>query len=159
MSHLLVRLVTMRGPLVACSSLVLFLLAGCPQEPPLAPTGPASSAVSATAAPTTTPSAKASTAATASAPPAASTASAELPKVALCGCGLCAPVVSNDACSTDADCAPATPCHADKCVAKANAAPRKPDTACTMNLMCNTIDANTCGCHQGKCALMPRVKP
>src|SRR5512143_2820265 len=36
----------------------------------------------------------------------------------LCGCKLCAPVVSDDACSTDADCAPEEPCHAKRCVAK-----------------------------------------
>jgi len=151
MSVLLVRLEGMRGPLLACSFVAL-LVAGCPQEPPVAPTGPGRAAV--------TPPADGPEAGAAALAPKNDNAAAEAREVApLCGCGLCAPVVSDDACSTDADCAPAVPCHADRCVAKAKAQPRNPGTACTMNLLCNTVDANTCGCHQGKCALMPRVKP
>jgi hypothetical protein len=150
MSVLLVRLDGMRGPLFACSFVAVFV-AGCPQEPPVAPTGPGHAA--------TPPAADAADGGTAAPAAKKESATPEAREVGpLCGCGLCAPVVSDDVCNTDADCAPAVPCHADRCVAKAKAQPRKPDTACTMNLLCNTVDANTCGCHQGKCALMPRVK-
>ncbi|HQY60290.1 MAG: hypothetical protein IPF92_10230 [Myxococcales bacterium] len=76
----------------------------------------------------------------------------------LCGCALCAPVVSEDACTQDADCAPATPCHAEACVAKAKAKAPTPRTSCTMILRCDSVDANTCGCLEGRCALYPRKK-
>lgn len=76
----------------------------------------------------------------------------------LCGCGLCAPVLSADTCSSGGDCTPATPCHATRCVATANAEPRKPDTMCTQDLHCDAIEANACGCVAGKCALVPRTK-
>ena len=73
-----------------------------------------------------------------------------------CGCKLCAPVVSDDACATDADCAPEVPCHATRCVAKAKATPRKPGQACTMSMMCTSIDANACGCVKSRCTLHAR---
>jgi len=76
----------------------------------------------------------------------------------LCGCGLCAPVLSNDPCAADDDCAPATLCHATQCVAKANAEPRRPDSVCTQDLRCDAIEANTCACVKGKCAIAPRKK-
>ena len=75
---------------------------------------------------------------------------------AACGCKLCAPVVSDDACATDADCAPEVPCHATRCVAKAKATPRKPGQACTMSMMCTSIDANACGCVKSRCTLHAR---
>jgi hypothetical protein len=74
----------------------------------------------------------------------------------MCGCSLCAPLPSTDACTTDADCAPSTPCHAAACVAKAKAVPRKPDQICTMMMGCQTADANACTCWKGTCALTPR---
>ncbi|CAN5754736.1 hypothetical protein BH09MYX1_BH09MYX1_20540 [soil metagenome] len=76
----------------------------------------------------------------------------------LCGCSLCDPVVSADPCKTSDDCAPATACHAKACVAKANAEPKTPSTVCTLDLQCNAIEANTCACFEGKCALAPRPK-
>jgi hypothetical protein len=80
----------------------------------------------------------------------------------MCGCSLCEPVLSNDPCSSDDDCAPATPCHATRCVAKANAEPRKPDTMCTQELRCDAIEANACACvktgSDKKCAMVPRKK-
>jgi hypothetical protein len=82
----------------------------------------------------------------------------------MCGCSLCEPVLSNDPCASDDDCAPATPCHATRCVAKANAEPRKPDTMCTQELRCDAIEANACACvkgsgkTQGACAMVPRRK-
>lgn len=76
----------------------------------------------------------------------------------LCGCALCEPVISDDACTQDADCAPATPCHAEACVAKAKAKAKAPDTYCTMILRCDSVDANTCGCLEGRCALYPPKK-
>lgn len=79
-----------------------------------------------------------------------------LPK--LCGCSLCAPVVSEDACTLDADCAPQTPCHATACVAKAKAQPSAPGTHCTMDLRCDSVDANRCGCVSGRCTLAPRTQ-
>ena len=75
----------------------------------------------------------------------------------LCGCSLCKPVVSDDACATDADCAPATQCHATACVARSKAKPRVAGLMCTMILQCNSIDANSCGCLAGHCALAPRA--
>lgn len=75
---------------------------------------------------------------------------------ASCGCKLCAPVVSDDACTTDADCAPEVPCHATRCVARAKATPRKPGQACTMSMMCTSIDANACGCVKNRCTLHAR---
>lgn len=74
----------------------------------------------------------------------------------LCGCGLCAPRMSDDPCSGDGDCAPSTPCHAPACVARAKAQPRKADTVCTMNLRCDSADANDCACIAGHCGLRPR---
>lgn len=76
----------------------------------------------------------------------------------LCGCSLCEPLPSDDACTTDADCAPSTPCHATACVAKAKAEPRKPGTMCTQEMRCATSDANACGCVAGRCALHPYPK-
>src|SRR5262249_3478046 len=73
----------------------------------------------------------------------------------ICGCQLCDAVVSNDSCGADADCAPETPCHATRCVAKAKAKPRK-DVMCTEIMLCNTVDANACGCVKGKCTLHAR---
>jgi hypothetical protein len=75
---------------------------------------------------------------------------------AACGCKLCAPVVSDDACTADADCAPEVPCHATRCVAKAKATPRRPGQACTMSMMCTSIDANACGCVKSRCTLHAR---
>lgn len=71
-------------------------------------------------------------------------------------CALEKPIVSDDPCTTDADCAPATPCHATRCVGKANAQPRKPGTMCTQEIRCGTVDVNACGCLNGKCALFAR---
>jgi hypothetical protein len=71
---------------------------------------------------------------------------------------LCEPVVSEDACNSDDDCAPATPCHADRCVGKAHAAPRPAGVMCTMMMACQSVDANKCGCFKGKCALTPRAR-
>jgi hypothetical protein len=81
------------------------------------------------------------------------------PTLPACGCSLCAPVVSNDACTVDADCAPSDPCHAEACVARAKAKPATPQTQCTMDLRCNSVDVNTCGCLQGHCALFPKKQP
>ncbi len=71
----------------------------------------------------------------------------------MCGCGLCDPLLSTDACKTDADCAPSQPCHAPACVAKAKSTPRTKDMMCTEEVRCNTTDANACGCLNGFCAL------
>lgn len=72
------------------------------------------------------------------------------------GCRLPAPVVSEDACTKDADCAPSTPCHARACVATSKATPRTPDAVCTMNIDCQSADVNPCSCYQGHCALVPK---
>ena len=74
----------------------------------------------------------------------------------MCGCALCDPLVSEDVCKVDADCAAATPCHATACVAKAKAEPRAAGTQCTQMFACASVDANPCGCHLGHCALVPR---
>lgn len=76
----------------------------------------------------------------------------------LCGCALCEPLVSDDDCKSDGDCAPLTACHAKACVAKAKAQPRASNTACTEDFQCNAVEANPCSCFHGKCALVPRPK-
>jgi hypothetical protein len=73
-----------------------------------------------------------------------------------CGCALCEPVVSEDACKTDADCAPDLPCHAPRCVAKSKAQPRRPGQMCTMLMACTTADANACSCVKNRCTLHAR---
>ncbi len=70
-------------------------------------------------------------------------------------CQLPAPKLSDDACETDADCDVSAPCHAPSCVAKAKANPPKPSTICTRNMVCDSVDANRCGCYQGRCGLIP----
>ena len=77
----------------------------------------------------------------------------------LCGCGLCDPLFSDDACANDSDCAPSTYCHADACIAKAKAPARPKNVMCTEMMKCASADANACGCMQGKCALFARPKP
>jgi hypothetical protein len=74
----------------------------------------------------------------------------------LCGCSLCAPLFSDDACTTDADCAPETPCHARACVAKSHATLPEASSRCTHVMRCATADANACGCLRGRCALYAR---
>ncbi len=70
-------------------------------------------------------------------------------------CRLPAPRVSEDACTTDADCGPSDPCHAQACVAAAKARPPTPETICTRSLDCNSADVNRCACYEGRCALVP----
>ena len=70
-------------------------------------------------------------------------------------CKLAAPKKSEDSCSTDADCGVSQPCHAPACVAKAKSNPPTKDTMCTRILACESADANRCGCHEGRCALIP----
>lgn len=75
-----------------------------------------------------------------------------------CGCSLCRPVVSDDPCTKFEDCAPDALCHAKRCVAKAKAPAPRSDVSCTQDFQCDAIEANACGCFEGKCALMPRQK-
>lgn len=96
--------------------------------------------------------ATAATPATSSAP-AASTAAPSAD--GFFACRLPAPVKSDDPCSTDADCAPATPCHARACVARAKAKAPDPSSVCTHQLACDSVDANRCGCFEGRCSLIP----
>lgn len=70
-------------------------------------------------------------------------------------CRLPAPVKSDDACASDADCGPSEPCHARACVARQKSRPKGPDTMCTMKLDCASVDVNRCGCFEGRCALIP----
>jgi hypothetical protein len=88
--------------------------------------------------------------------PADATAAAAFPN--LCGCSLCEPVLSDDPCGADSDCAPASPCHAERCVAAAKAPPHDPNIMCTRIMKCGTIDANACQCVRGRCALAPHPK-
>ncbi len=70
-------------------------------------------------------------------------------------CKLPEPRKSDDPCATDADCGVSEPCHARACVAKARSNPAGPGTTCTRNLVCDSADANRCGCFEGRCALIP----
>lgn len=108
-------------------AVVLALTAACADAPPPPPSPPAS-------------------------PPAAASGSA-VPVFP--ACRLPAPVKSDDACTTDADCGPSDPCHAHACVAKAKSKPRTAETICTEVMDCASTDANRCGCYEGRCALIP----
>lgn len=108
---------------------------------------PASSAVP-TAAPSSTETAPATSTTTTSA-----AASAE-PMLGL-GCRLPTPKKSEDACKVDADCGVSDPCHAQACVAKSKAHPPDKSTVCTRRMDCASADANSCGCLDGVCALIP----
>jgi hypothetical protein len=56
------------------------------------------------------------------------------------------------ACTTDADCVPASCCHPDACVARAQA-PDCSDTMCTTDCRYGTMDCGGgCFCQQGTCA-------
>ena len=70
-------------------------------------------------------------------------------------CALPAPVKSQDACATDADCGPSDPCHARACVARSKSRPPDKSTICTQIMDCKSIDANPCVCFEGVCALVP----
>lgn len=57
-----------------------------------------------------------------------------------------------DPCKTDADCVRGSCCHADSCVAKANA-PDCKDAVCTLECRSGTMDCGGgCLCQNGKCA-------
>jgi hypothetical protein len=110
--------------------------------------------VSTTTAVAPRPTASASVAAFASAAPAAS--GAPSPKGdAFFACRLPAPVRSDDACVVDADCAPLTPCHARACVGRAKAHAAEAATQCSREMACDSVDANRCGCLEGRCSLIP----
>jgi hypothetical protein len=71
------------------------------------------------------------------------------------------PVLSNDACEKDEDCAPAAKCHPAECRNRSQLGPA-PDLICTMECRAGTADCgyNHCGCARspsGKtvCALLP----
>jgi len=70
-------------------------------------------------------------------------------------CRLPAPVRSDDTCAADAECAASTPCHARACVGRANARPADATTICTRQMACDSVDANRCGCLEGRCSLIP----
>ena len=68
-------------------------------------------------------------------------------------------VVSDDACTTDADCVPAGCCHAAACVAQANA-PDCGDVMCTTDCQYGTLDCGgACLCREGRCAARLSVPP
>lgn len=158
--------------LFVASSLVVVLLAAAActsgngrgsQEPPTA-----SASETAAGAPTVTVPALPSTAGTTDSPPAGSepppiklppppsgAAPSSGPTPNIFRCQLPTPVLSDDACASDADCGPATPCHATACVAKAKSQPPAAGIMCTREMRCNSADANRCGCYQGRCGLIP----
>jgi hypothetical protein len=70
-------------------------------------------------------------------------------------CKLPAPVKSQDACKSDADCGVSDPCHARACVAREKARPPNKQTVCTMIMDCLSADRNPCVCSEGVCALVP----
>ena len=121
----------------------------------LASAASAASATSCVADPPPSPPAAPAARAASSVAPAASSTSAGGASRRLPGCKLPAPLKSDDACSTDADCGVSQPCHAGACVARARSHPPTADTMCTEILACNSADANRCGCFEGRCALIP----
>ena len=70
------------------------------------------------------------------------------------GCAPFDPIKSQDPCTSAADCAPASHCHARSCVAATNAPPKRTDIRCTMKLVCESIDVGRCDCVDGVCALV-----
>jgi hypothetical protein len=70
-------------------------------------------------------------------------------------CQLPAPKKGVDPCTTDADCASSTPCHAYQCVTKAKCEDWGGSYVCTNIMLCDTADANRCGCFEGRCSLIP----
>ncbi len=127
------------------SFLGLLIAAACSSQPPADAPEPKPGEQPASAA--TAPSSAASVKASAAPLPIGTGANAN--------CRLPAPKVSADSCEKDADCGVSAPCHAPACVGIANANPPKNYTMCTMSLMCETADANRCGCFEGHCALIP----
>ncbi len=122
--------------------LSLFALGACstdPPPPPVTPVTPAGPITTAPIGPIPSP------APTMTVPPAPGAPMCRLP----------APVKSEDACASDADCGPSEPCHARACVARQKSRPKGPDTMCTMKLDCASVDVNRCGCFEGRCALIP----
>jgi hypothetical protein len=119
------------------------------------PTAPATDGVTLTDPPPTAPTAGAPVASA----PGTSGPGAPLGRVPPGGgrprCQLPAPKLSDDACQTDAECAPSVPCHAPACVAKSKVPPPAPNVMCTREMRCDSADANRCGCIQGRCALIP----
>ena len=130
----------------------VLILGACsaPASGPTDPTEPAGSPAS--AAPTAPPPQSAAPEATA--PVATGSAPRPTPFTGF-KCQLPEPKLSDDPCTADGDCKPSVPCHAPACVAAAKAQPATPDTMCTRNMVCDSHDANRCGCYQGRCALIP----
>ncbi len=61
-------------------------------------------------------------------------------------------VLSEDDCTTDADCVPSGCCHAAAC-GNAASAPDCSDVMCTQDCQYGTLDCGgRCLCHEGKCA-------
>ncbi len=87
--------------------------------------------------------------------PSATASAAPKPPFGSFKCQLPEPKVSDDPCTVDGDCKPSAPCHAPACVAAAKVQPASPNTMCTRNMVCDSVDANRCGCYQGRCALIP----
>lgn len=131
--------------------LALGLVACCPREPLVAP--PAAPVIVTASPPAPVP--------LVAPPPTPEIVTASPPAPVPLGppfrCRLPAPRLSEDACATDADCAVDAPCHARACVAKAKGNPPTPQTMCTRQMVCDSVDANRCGCHEGRCALIPRA--
>jgi hypothetical protein len=126
--------------------------AGPPTAAPVIDVGHAAASASASTPPLTTAPAAPEVAPATKLPIAAGSASAGGLHFA---CKLSSPRKSDDPCSADADCGVSEPCHAKACVAKAASHPPGPGTTCTRNLVCDSADANRCGCFEGRCALIP----
>jgi hypothetical protein len=68
---------------------------------------------------------------------------------------LAAGCAASGACHVDADCVPASCCHATECTT-ASAAPRCDGVACTMDCRPATLDCGgRCVCTDGRCAARP----
>lgn len=62
-------------------------------------------------------------------------------------------------CRTDADCVPASCCHATECTV-ASAAPKCDGVACAMDCRPGTLDCGgRCACDDGRCAPRPNQAP
>jgi len=80
-----------------------------------------------------------------------SRAAAALVFLLVAGCGSMSTAGDDAACRSDADCVPATCCHATACVAR-DAAPECQNVACTMECRPETMDCGGgCSCDGGRC--------
>ena len=83
--------------------------------------------------------------------PAPGTLASPLPELGLAPSSGPTAILANDACVTDSDCVPDSPCHATSCVAPAHQSAGS--GICTLDCQSGTLDCGgSCLCQAGHCA-------